>query len=47
MLTKALDIETTLSLDKDTYEAITKDALDPYLFLRNAYLQFRAGAVEN
>lgn len=47
ILTKAFDIETTLSLDKDTYEAIKKDSLDPYLFLRNAYLQFRAGAVEN
>jgi len=47
ILARAVDIETTLSLDKDTYEAIKKDSLDPYLFLRNAYLQFRAGAVEN
>ena len=43
---KLLDIETGLSLDKDTYEAIKKDAIDPYIFLRNAYIQFRAGAVE-
>jgi phospholipid-binding lipoprotein MlaA len=43
---KLLDIETRLSLDKDSYEAIKKDAIDPYIFLRNAYIQFRAGAVE-
>ncbi|MEJ2470467.1 MAG: VacJ family lipoprotein [Desulfuromonadales bacterium] len=34
-----------LSLDKDTYEAIKRDALDPYLFVRNAYLQMRAARV--
>ncbi len=34
-----------LSLDKDTYEAIKKDALDPYLFVRNAYLQKRAAEI--
>ncbi len=42
---KLLDIETGLSLDKDSYEAIKKDAIDPYIFLRDAYIQFRAGAV--
>ncbi len=42
---KLVDIETDLSLDKDTYEAIKEDSLDPYVFLRNAYIQFRAGAV--
>jgi len=46
LLVKLIDIETTLSLDKDTYEAIKKDALDPYIFIRNAYIQHRAGAVE-
>jgi len=47
LFAKWVDIETTLSLDKDTYEAIKNDAIDPYLFLRNAYIQHRAGAVEN
>jgi len=46
MLVKLIDIETTISLDKDTYESIKKDALDPYIFIRNAYIQHRAGAVE-
>lgn len=35
-----------LSLDKDTYEGIKRDALDPYLFVRNAYMQRRAAKVE-
>jgi len=35
-----------LSLDKDSYEAIKRDALDPYLFVRNAYMQSRAAKVE-
>lgn len=30
-----------LSLDDDTYEKILEQALDPYLFVRNAYLQRR------
>ncbi len=33
------------SLDKDTYEAIKKQALDPYLFIRNAYEQRRLGLI--
>lgn len=45
LLAKWVDIETRLSLDKDTYEALTKNALDPYIFLRNAYIQLRAGAI--
>jgi len=36
----------TLSLDKDTYEQIKKDALDPYLFIRNAYAQRRKAQVD-
>jgi len=36
----------TVSLDKDTYEGIKRDALDPYLFVRDAYAQHRAGKVE-
>jgi len=35
-----------LSLDKDTYEAIKRDSLDPYLFIRNAYAQHRQGSIE-
>ena len=43
---KLLQIENDLSLDKDTYEALKKDSIDPYIFIRNAYIQFRQGAVE-
>jgi phospholipid-binding lipoprotein MlaA len=35
-----------LSLDKDTYEAIKRDALDPYLFVRNAFMQKRTAKIE-
>jgi phospholipid-binding lipoprotein MlaA len=35
-----------LSLDKDTYEAIKQDALDPYLFVRNAFMQARTANIE-
>ncbi|MEJ2201948.1 MAG: VacJ family lipoprotein [Desulfuromonadaceae bacterium] len=38
--------ETELSLDKDTYDKIRKHELDPYLFVRNAYIQLRAAEVE-
>jgi phospholipid-binding lipoprotein MlaA len=34
------------SLDKDTYESIKEQALDPYLFIRNAYAQKRAADLE-
>lgn len=33
------------SLDKDTYESIKQQALDPYLFIRNAYTQKRDKAI--
>lgn len=36
-----------LSLDKDTYEGIKRDALDPYLFVRDAYAQYRQNLVDN
>jgi phospholipid-binding lipoprotein MlaA len=36
-----------LSLDKDTYESIKKDALDPYLFVRDAYMQYRENKIRN
>jgi phospholipid-binding lipoprotein MlaA len=35
-----------LSLDKDTYEGIKKDALDPYLFVRDAYAQYRQSQID-
>jgi len=37
----------TVALDKDTYEGIKKDALDPYLFIRDAWAQYRQNKVEN
>ena len=43
---KVFDAENALSLDKDTYEGIKRDSLDPYLFVRNAYLQRRAAKVK-
>jgi phospholipid-binding lipoprotein MlaA len=43
---RALEKETALSLDKDTYESIRKHELDPYLFVRNAYVQHRAAEVK-
>ncbi len=42
---RALDGENELSLDKDTYEGIRENELDPYLFVRDAYTQMRAGKV--
>ena len=36
-----------LSLDKDTYEGIKQDALDPYLFVRDAFAQYRRNLVDN
>lgn len=35
-----------VSLDKDTYESIKKESLDPYLFVRDAYHQRREGLVK-
>lgn len=34
---RTLDVINTVSLDKDTYELIKRDAFDPYLFIRDAY----------
>jgi phospholipid-binding lipoprotein MlaA len=39
------DVINFLSIDKDTYEGIKKDSLDPYLFLRDAYAQYRLNQV--
>lgn len=43
---RSLEKENALSLDKDTYEGIRKHELDPYLFVRDAYTQYRAAAVK-
>ncbi len=40
-----LEMINFLSLDKDTYESIKRDALDPYSFMKNAYAQHRAAKV--
>lgn len=44
---QGVKIINSISLDKDSYEAIKETALDPYLFVRDAYLQNRAGKVKN
>ncbi len=44
---RGADLVNTVSLDRDTYEAIKRDALDPYLFVRDAYMQNRAGKVKD
>lgn len=41
------DVLNFLSLDKDTYEDIKKDSLDPYLFLRDAYGQYRMNLIQH
>jgi len=43
---KAVFVINALSLDKDTYEGIKQDALDPYLYMRDAYTQYRKNLVE-
>lgn len=35
-----------LSLDNDSYEKLKRDSLDPYLFLRASYAQFRSAKVQ-
>lgn len=42
---KFLDSENRLSLDNDTYEGIVHDSIDPYLFIRAAYVQRRLAQV--
>jgi phospholipid-binding lipoprotein MlaA len=42
---KGTDMETRLSIDKDTYEQIKRESLDPYLTVRNAYAQHRQEAL--
>ena len=43
--TKTFRVVNGLSLDRDTYEGIVRDSLDPYLFIRAAYAQRRSAQV--
>lgn len=43
---RGVDIFNEISLDKDTYEAIIRQAIDPYATLRDAYIQRRKFHVE-
>ncbi len=43
---KGFDRVNRLSIDRDTYEQIKHDALDPYLFVRDAYAQRRQAQVD-
>lgn len=43
---RTLDKENALSLDKDTYDGIRKHEIDPYLFVRDAYVQHRAAKIK-
>jgi phospholipid-binding lipoprotein MlaA len=43
---KVLDKETKLSLDKDTYESLKRQALDPYVDVRTTYAQHRKGKIK-
>lgn len=42
IVAKAAETVNALSIDKDTYEAVKRDSLDPYAFIRSAYAQRRA-----
>lgn len=42
---KMFDATNRLSLDRDTYEGIVHDSIDPYLFIRAAYSQRRLAQV--
>lgn len=45
ILIRVLDATNRLSLDRDTYEGIKRDAIDPYLFIRTAYAQRRLAQI--
>lgn len=42
---KAYKVLNNLSLDRDTYEGIVRDSIDPYLFVRASYAQRRVNQV--
>lgn len=43
---KAVDRENALSLDRDTYDSIRVEQLDPYLFVRDGWAQYRRKKVQ-
>ncbi|GAB4166362.1 MAG: VacJ family lipoprotein [Geothermobacteraceae bacterium] len=43
---RATDKENALSLDRDTYDSIRAEQLDPYLFVRDSWAQYRQKKVE-
>ncbi len=45
ILVRVFDSTNRLSLDRDTYEGIKRDAIDPYLFIRAAYAQRRLAQI--
>lgn len=45
VLIRMFDATNRLSLDRDSYEGIIRDSLDPYLFVRDAYAQRRRAQV--
>jgi len=45
-IAKSIEYLDIIALDKDTYEGIKRDALDPYLFVRDAYMQHRRSLIE-
>jgi phospholipid-binding lipoprotein MlaA len=45
VVAKSANYVNATSLDADTYEGIKRQALDPYVFLRNAYVQKREADV--
>jgi len=42
---KSTKVVNSLSFDRDTYESIVRDSLDPYLFIRTAYAQRRVAQI--
>lgn len=44
---RVFDTVNYLSLDKDTYETMKRDALDPYLYVRDAFIQYRRNQIKN
>jgi phospholipid-binding lipoprotein MlaA len=44
---RAVDKVNEVSLDRDTYEGIKRDALDPYLFIRDASAQYRRNQIRH
>ena len=44
---RTADTINEVSLDKDTYEGVKRDALDPYLFIRDGYAQYRRNKINN